>query len=534
MDKINVLVAGESKSGKTTLLSALKLSKKYNNLLNICDYDNINNSSLKKHDIVFFVMDIENEIDVNNIIYIVNKIEQCLFVPIFNKLDLYDFTLDEKNIISLPDDIANKITQKMSQLEKICIPTIGDDFCEKYIFCSIEYAYRYLYMSTCTKITSYSDPSIVNKLGQYEFGIPMWNKKTINDKKEYASLLTDLLRKSSKLNSILNSVGYTIQQTIDDYISNEKYLKMIEKHLKEVEINFNTMIQTEKFLNVLNYVINEFECDKPQSFSEIYLNIATHFIKIFEEYINTYDYVSLTFHDKFEVLKFYKENNSNLFDAINTSSIVSFLTAILSQEIETQLITCDSFYELVDKLYDCFDINNEICIENILLNHKSFKCKLFTNELKKNIEYALSKFEIDTMSFYLKIMEMKLNVLENLTDNNNVIESMLCVQEFLNMQIDFVLNIEQLKQYKILLSVALINALKKFEVNRELLIEKINDSDTLYVENMFYNLTCENTECESVTSDELENLSNNKTKKIINSNTSDESEKIKNKKKLNK
>lgn len=509
MDVINVVVMGEHKSGKSTFASALKLTKFNPHILNVMDYDGEN---LKNCDIVFYVMEVTSGFNDDHIENIIGSLNQCLFIPVFNKLDMYDFTIDDKTgKVSILPEIIALMRVKLARLEELCTNIMGDNFCNEQILCSAEIAYMYLYLSTCTKSSANSDPSIVSKIGQYELGKLQWNKKTAIEKSTYATSIVETLKKPSKLTTTLNGVGYTIQPIIHKYITDQMMLYTVQKHLINFQANFNIMTQQYGILDVLKYANDNFTCVNDQSYLSTYSDI-TSIINDISAYINTYDYMSLDFHTKSEVLQFYRSNKdeSVLFKNIDVTPNVDFLTAILSQEIGTQLGSCETFYDLVNKLYDYLDINDDIYVDQILLNHKTFKILLFNDDLQQNIEHALSKFELDVKTFFLQIMEMKLTSLLNKNEHLGMVESMLCVQEFLDTKHDLIMAVPSLSKYRILLKYALSGL--SYTCNKDLLINKIDNESTLYVENIYYDLICTKTEDspESDTSDEEES-----TEKIV-------------------
>lgn len=502
MDVINVVIMGEQNSGKSTFASALKSTKFNPHTLNVMEYDTEN---LKNCDIVFYVMEVSTALDESYISDIVVNLNQCLFVPVFNKLDMYDCPIDDKTgKVSITPELVECMKIKLDRLEEICVNTMGDNYCNEQIFCSAKYAYMYLYLSSCTKSTANSDPSIISQIGQYEIGKLPWNKKTDIDKLTYATSIVDTLKKPSKLTITLNSVGYVIQPIIQKYVTDQMILYMVQKHLINFQTKFNTMTQQHYgILNVLNYANDNFTCVNDQSYLSTYSDI-TSIINDITTYINTYDYMSLDFHTKSEVLQFYRNNKdkSVLFNNVDVTPNVDFLTAILSQEIGSQLGSCETFYDLVNKLYDYLDINDDIYVDQILLNHKTFKILLFGDELQQNVEHALSKFELDVKSFFLQIMEMKLTALLNKNEHLGMVESMLCVQEFLDTKNDLITIVPSFSKYRILLKYALAGMINTCD--KDLLINKIDNESTLYVENIYYDLICTNTEDspESDTSDE--------------------------------
>lgn len=516
MDVINVLVMGEPKSGKSTFASALKLTKFNPHILNVEEYSNCEESECKfdmsNCDILFYVMEVATKIDESYVFNIVGKFNQCLLIPIFNKLDVYDFTIDDKTgKISIAPEINDLMRIKLQNLKERCDETLGYTFCNEQILCSAEYTYMYLYLSSCTKATANSDPNIVSKIGQYELGKLQWNKKSVVDKAIYATSIVETLKKPSKLTATLNGVGYTIQSTLQKYINDQMILYMVQKHLIIFQTNFNRMMLTNDILSVLNYANDNFTCVNDQSYLSTYSDI-TNIINDITTYINTYDYMSLEFHTKSDVLQFYRNNDSTLFKNIDVTPNINFLTAILSQEIGTQLGSCETFYDLVNKLYDCLDINDDIFVDQILLNHKTFKTLLFNDELQRNIEHALTKFELDVKTFFFQIMEMKLTVLLNKNEHIGMIESMLCVQEFLDTRHDLIKAVPALSKYRILLKYGLSSMI----CDKELLINKIDNESTLYVENVYYDLICTNSEngAESDTSDEEQEIIENPSKQL--------------------
>lgn len=516
MDIINVLVSGEDKSGTSTFANTLKLTKFSPYILNISENGTNEELPLSNYDIVFYVMNINSEIDKQYHVeynqcyleYLISNsnINQCLFVPIFNKLDLYDFNVDDKTGKVTPSDEINELMDiKLTKLYNMC-DQLGDNFVNEKIICSAELAYMYIYLSTCTKATANSDPTIISKIGKYELGKLQWNKKTAIEKSNYAQTLVELLKKQNKLTITLNSVGYNIQSVIKKYITEKMLFYMVQKHLTIFHNKFNSIKTTEKIIDVLKYITDKFKCVTDHTNLSDYETLTI--INDISNYINSYDYISLDFHEKSEILNYFRNTESKLFDDIDINSNINFLTAILSQEIGMQLGSCETFVELVDKLYDCLDINNDIFIDQILLNHKTFKMLLFSSDLNTNIEYALSKFDLDLKSFFLQIMEMKLTAILSSNDHIGMVESMMCVEEFLNVKHDLISAVPLLTKYKILLKYALSKT--KCLCDKELLINKIDDENTLYVENIYYDLifnTKENDTTEtSDTSEEIETV----------------------------
>jgi hypothetical protein len=434
---------------------------------------------------------------------------------VFNKLDEFDFTIDDKTgKVSIDANLNNILMSKLSKLQSdICEPILGNYFCNEQIICSSEYAYMYLYLSTCNKSSANSDPQIVSKIGQYELGKLQWNKKTSIEKSTYATSIVESLKKHSKLTTTLASVGFCIQPIITKYMTDQVFLYMVQKHLSSFQTNFNKISQNGHLLDVLNYANETITCVSDPQFLTTYSDI-TNILNDIATYINTYDYTLLDFQTKLQVLSYYREHAEDLFShqiiQEATKKIIDFLTATLSQEIAMQLGSCETFTELIDRLYDCLDINDDIYVDQILLNHKTFKVLLFGDGLQTNIEYALSKFELDVKTFFLQIIEMKLTALLNGNDHNGMVESMLCVQEFLDTKPELITAVPALSKYRILLRYALSS--KMHLCDKDLLINKIDNESTLYVENIYYDLVCTNGERdhESDTSDEETEITNQK------------------------
>jgi hypothetical protein len=296
-------------------------------------------------------------------------------------------------------------------------------------------------------------------------------------------------------------------------MTDQVFLYMVQKHLNSFQTNFNKISQNGHLLDVLNYANETITCVSDPQFLTTYSDI-TNILNDIATYINTYDYTLLDFQTKLQVLSYYREHSEDLFShqiiQEATKKIIDFLTATLSQEIAMQLGSCETFTELIDRLYDCLDINDDIYVDQILLNHKTFKVLLFGDGLQTNIEYALSKFELDVKTFFLQIIEMKLTALLNGNDHNGMVESMLCVQEFLDTKPELITAVPALSKYRILLRYALSS--KMHLCDKDLLINKIDNESTLYVENIYYDLVCTNGERdhESDTSDEETEITNQK------------------------
>ena len=498
MDIINILVAGNSKSGKTTFANALKLTKFNSHIHNIIEYNDFEISNYFDRDIMFYVMQLHDNLENLYISDILKNLDQCMIIPVINKLDLFDFTIDEKTMkISIDDHIDEKINEKLECFKQICETSLGNNvYCDERIFCSAELAYMYLYLSTYNSSTSKKtitltniDPKIVSKIGQYELGKLQWNKKTANERTIYVHSIIDQLKKQSKLTSILCSVGYSICSILNKHITDQVFLYMVQKHLHNFKLKFDDLIKYDSLIHVLNYTNNEFICNSDPNFLTTYAD-TTNIINSIVDYIDKYDYTSLDFQTKTEILAYYKDKENNLFSYEDISNVIkkniNFLTMTLSQEIGYQLNSCETFVELVDKLYEYLDINDDIYVDQILLNHKSLKTSLFNDSLQTNIEYALSRFELDTATFFLKIIEMKLDVLLNENCSNGIIESMLCVKDFLDSKPTLIGQVPTLTKYKILLNYALLKNIHS--CNFELLLSKIENNSTLYVENKYYNL----------------------------------------------
>lgn len=502
MDIINILVTGENKSGKSTFVNALKLTKFSQHHVNVTKYNPNEKIKLNNYDVVFFVMNIEmteNYIDVN----FFSELSQCVVIPVFNKLDIHEFTYDEKtHKILLENDIINITQHKLSYLHNLCEGFSEITCNDEMIVCSAEYSYLYLILSKCTKANAYSEPAVISKIGQYELGKLNWNKKNTNEKTSYAIATVDTLRKPAKLSNILSNIGYNVEHVINKYLTDQNMLYIVQKHLVNFQTYFNIIKNELKLIEILNYLNKNFTCANNESFLSTYSDI-TNITDDISNFINTYDYTQLNFREKSEVLQFYKTTESTLSKTINFTPNILFLTAMLSQEIETQLESCSTFFELVDKLYECLDINDNIFVDKILLNHKTFKMSLFSNELHANVDYALSKFELEELHvFFFQIMEMKLDVLLNLDHyEKGIIESMMCVEEFLDSHPELILKVN-LRKYKILLKHALMSHMYKSDKN--ILIEKIDDENTLYVETTYYDLMFSEDENTSIETEENE------------------------------
>lgn len=522
MDIINVFIGGEEKSGKSTFATVLRLTKINTHKLNITKLSEETMKECDKCDILFCVMDIEKDFDDLAMCRLISSVSKCLVIPVFNKLDLYDFTIDEKTgKVILLDDLFTSIDIKLNKLKNLCDQTTFVNFCKEYVICSAKYAYMYLYMSTLKKNTENTDQNIVSKIGQYEIGKLQWNKKSANEKIVYGISLVEKLKKQTKLNQTLNSVGYANHLIIQKYMSDQQFLLAVQKHLNTFHVTFLNMIKSsENIINVLEYVFNNFKGHGDSDFlSNLNMNIS-YIVEDINNYINNYDYTSLDFSTKSKVLQIYQHKQTDiLFD---TNSTIKFLSVMLSQEIILQLESCKTFYELVDKLYESLDINNDIFVDQVLIEHNTFKSLLFTDDLQTHIEYALSKFHMDIKSFFFQIMEKKLKMLLNGNFCDGLLESMLCVQDFLDTNSDLISKCPDLRKYKIQLKGGLYNG--KNNLNIETLNKKISNESTLYVEQTFYDLIKKDFESEMMdekieyeseyeTSDEELNIRNKLEKK---------------------
>lgn len=487
MDSLNVVIMGEPESGSTTFMNALKLTKTQY-ILNISE----NMTELHNADIVFCVMNINDKFDQLEI-FKLQQINQCLFVPVFNKLDQYDFSLSEKSSnIVLSEDINTMIQNKLHKFYEVI--EIQNNKCNDMIICSAEYAYMYLYLSTCTKSTANSNLTIVSKIGQYEHGKLIWNKKSTQEKSAFAISIVDRLKKSARLSESLGAIGYNVQHILQKYITDEILMQLTFKHLVQFHEWFKVSVESGTVLETLTGANNKFSCQIPPNI--LSMMDLTNIIKDISNYIDFYDYTAVDFETRSQILAFYKncvEKKTQLFtdNFIVTSAkkAIDFLTATLSQEIELQLGACETFQELVNKLYECLDITEDIYVDQILTNHKTFKALLFSQELRRNIEYVLEKFDLDVRSFFLQIMEMRLQaLLTNPIDHKRLVETMMIVSEFLDVKSDLIKANPELSKYKILLKYGLHNLISACD--KELLISMIDDENTLYVENIYYDLVC--------------------------------------------
>lgn len=481
MDVINIAVIGEKSSGKSTFVQTLGLTK-FNYNMNIDMSTHLINLH-SNYDIVFYLFEInDNPIDDT---YDFSQLENCLIIPIFNKLDQHDFTVDEKSTkIVVDTNLNDMIDKKINQLRSMCENFQKVTFCNEKIICSAEYAYIYLYLSTCSKFSP--NPQLIAKIGHYQLGKFQWNKKSQSEKTAYASALISQLKKSNNLCAMLNEVGYCVQSVVNKYIDSQITNDIICKHLKNFQIELSRMIKTQNILPTLKFACENFACLKdPTYLNDHYPDDIKNVTNELSTYINNYDYTLLDFKEKSEILQFYKNNTSQLLANINNDSCVEFLTSSLSEEIGSQLHSCETFTDLIDKLYDCLDINDDVYVDQIILNHKTFAMLLFSDNLKENLEYAFQKFDLDVKMFCTQIIEMKLQKLFNNDVTPGVVESMLCVKDFFENSPDLIHEVPSLRKYRILLNCAL--ASKISLCDKEILLNKIDNESTLYVENMYYN-----------------------------------------------
>lgn len=489
MDSLNVVVIGEPQSGTTTFMNALKLTKTQL-VLNISE----NMSDLPNADVVFCIMNINEQIDHLSQIFNFQQINQCFFIPVFNKLDQCDFTLNEKTCgIVLGEDIDKFVQTKLHKFYEV-IDIQNTNNHNDMVICSAEYAYMYLYLSTCTKSTANSNSIIVSKIGQYEHGKLAWNKKSTQEKSAFAISTVDRLKKSARLTEALGAVGYNVQQNLQKYITDEILMELTFKHLTQFHDWFKASTESSTLLETLTVANDKFNCQIPPNI--LSMMDLDNMMRDFANYIDSYDYTAVDFQIRSQILAFYKnciEEKTQLFTSnlvlTSATKAIDFLTATLSQEIGLQLGACETFGELVDKLYECLDITEDIYVDQILTNHKTFKALLFSPNLRTNLEYALEKFDLDVKSFFLQIIEMRLQaLLTNSIDHKGSVETMMIVSEFLDVKLDLIQAVPSLSKYKILLRYGLSSLVNTCD--KALLISMIDDENTLYVENIYYDLIC--------------------------------------------
>jgi hypothetical protein len=489
MDTLRILVAGDVGSGKTTCINAIKISRLGSYSFELTEYnDSIKIANIAKdYDIIFYIFNLKGSINMNFIIELGSMMqnEYCLFVPIANKVDLVDYTADEKTGKIILDEHGEEILGSILKLMK-------ENFDEEHFYndrliCSFEYSYMYLFLSTCVKNSKIADKNIMSHIGQYEMGKQVWSKYTIAQKDLHIINVIERIKKSSKLNEMLMTFGYTFKLTsqFKAIVPDDIMLKIAVKHLHSLQLDLEQKIKIDSFVDVLEFVSSGLLCIYPYIVNSLNLKEV---IELVREYIKTYDYTKLDFVTKCNILTYLKENNiedaTNLFSMKNISDEVSktinFLTAMLSHETEEQLKCCTTFDELIVKLSTCLDITTNICVEKIISNHQVFKSLLFDCNIKTYIDLIFENFEIDIPYFMYTIMEQKLDILLNteIVAGSGIVESMLIVQDYLDSNSD-----ESVRKYRVMLKYALYG--KHIYCDKNVLMQRLENEETLYIEKMY-------------------------------------------------
>jgi hypothetical protein len=489
MDTLRILVAGDTESGKSTCINAMEISRLGSYPFELTEYNNsmdITNVA-KDYDIIFYIFNLKGTINMNFIVELGSAIQNdyCLFVPIANKVDLVDYTVDEKTGKITLDEIGEEMLKSNLKLMK-------DNFNENHFYnerliCSFEYAHMYLFLSTCAKNTKIVDKNIMSSVGQYEMGKQVWSKYTNAQKDLHITSVIERLKKASKLNEMMMTFGFTFKLTAQfkAIVPDDVMIKIAIKHLNNLQIGIEQKIKTESFVEVLEFVSDSLICMSSSIFNSLDVAVVVEQVR---EYIKMYDCTKLNFVTKCNILTYLKETNceerNNFFSIKEITeevcNILHFLTVLLSQEIEEQLKCCDTLDELIVKLSICLEITTDICVEKLIVNHQVFKALLFDENIKTYIELIFENFEIDTKYFMYAIMEQKLDVLLNAGTQiePGIVESMLIVQDYLDSNPD-----ELVRKYRVMLKYALYG--KQSYCDKNVLMQRLESDGTLYVEKIY-------------------------------------------------